>query len=130
MPIIHPNRAYPHISSLRNHWIHAFSGRISLNTNNRENCTKKCYDPDLGGAHPLAHRFTLRERIATAANCEPFEVSVLLLVELLPQLCSNSGLQLERLVQEGRQLGLLRVSPRLVLIVLKAGAFVLPASSA
>jgi hypothetical protein len=33
MPIIHPNSAYPHISSLRNHWIHALSGRISLNTN-------------------------------------------------------------------------------------------------
>jgi len=33
MPIIHPNSAYPHISSSRNHLIHALSGRISLNTN-------------------------------------------------------------------------------------------------
>jgi hypothetical protein len=33
IPIIHPNSAYPHISSLRNHWIQALSGRISLNTN-------------------------------------------------------------------------------------------------
>lgn len=57
------------------------------------------------------------ERIATAANCEPVEVSVPLLVKLLPQLCSNSELQFERLVQEGRHLGLLRASPRLVLIV-------------
>jgi hypothetical protein len=61
--------------------------------------------------------YALRERIATAANCEPCEVSVSLLVELLPQLCSNSELPLERLVQEGRQLGLLRASPRLVLTV-------------
>jgi hypothetical protein len=61
--------------------------------------------------------YALRERIATAANCEPFEVSMPLLVELLPQLCSNSGLSFERLVQEGRQLGLLRASPRLVLLV-------------
>jgi DDE family transposase len=61
--------------------------------------------------------YALRERIATAANCEPFEVSVPLLVELLPKLCSNSELQLERLVQEGRQLGLLRASPRLALVI-------------
>jgi len=32
-PIIHSNCAYRYISSLRNHWISAFSGRISLNTN-------------------------------------------------------------------------------------------------
>ena len=61
--------------------------------------------------------YALRERIATAANCEPFEVSVPLLVELLPELCSTSELQLERLVQEGRQLDLLRASPRLALII-------------
>lgn len=61
--------------------------------------------------------YALRERIAIAAKCDPFEVSVPLLVKLLPQLCSNSELQIERLVQEGRQLGLLRASPRLVLIV-------------
>jgi hypothetical protein len=59
----------------------------------------------------------LRERIATAANCEPCEVSVPLLVEVLPKLCSNSELQLQRLVQEGRQLGLVRASPRLALII-------------
>ena len=61
--------------------------------------------------------YALRERIAMAANCEPCEVSVPLLVEVLPKLCSNSDLQLERLVQEGRQLGLLRASPRLALII-------------
>jgi DDE family transposase len=61
--------------------------------------------------------YALRERIAMAANCEPCEVSVPLLVKLLPQLCSNSELQFERLVQEGRHLGLVRASPRLVLMV-------------
>ncbi len=61
--------------------------------------------------------YALRDRIATAANCEPFEVSMPLLVKLLPQLCSTSELPLERLVQEGRHLGLLRASPRLVLLV-------------
>jgi hypothetical protein len=61
--------------------------------------------------------YALRERIAMAANCEPCEVSVPLLVELLPKLCSNSDLQLEQLVQEGRQLGLVRASPRLPLII-------------
>ena len=61
--------------------------------------------------------YALRERIATAANCEPCEVSLPLLVELLPKLCTNSELQFERLVQEGRHLGLVRASPRLVLII-------------
>jgi hypothetical protein len=61
--------------------------------------------------------YALRERIAMAVHCELFEVSVPLLVELLPKLCSNSDLQLERLVQEGRQLGLLRASPCLALII-------------
>ncbi len=61
--------------------------------------------------------YALRERIATAATCEPCEVSVPLLVELLPKLCSHSELRLERLVQEGRHLGLVRVSPRLALIL-------------
>jgi hypothetical protein len=61
--------------------------------------------------------YAQRSRIATAANCDPVEVSVPLRVELLPHLCSNSELPLERLVQEGRQLGLLRASPRIVLIV-------------
>ena len=66
----------------------------------------------------LSHMvYALRERIAMAANCAPCEVSVPLLVKLLPQLCSNSELQFERLVQEGRHLGLLRASPRLVLMV-------------
>jgi hypothetical protein len=61
--------------------------------------------------------YAQRSRIATAANCEPFEVSVPLLVKLLPQLCSNCELQFERLVQEGRHLGLLRASPHLALMV-------------
>ncbi len=38
-------------------------------------------------------------------------------VELLPKLCSTSELQLERLVQEGRHLGLVRASPRLALLI-------------
>src|SRR5215469_35575 len=33
------------------------------------------------------------------------------------KLCSDSELQLERLVQEGRQLGLVRASPRLALLI-------------
>ena len=61
--------------------------------------------------------YALRERLATAANCEPCEVSVPLLVELLPKLCSTSELQLERLVQEARHLGLVRASPRLALLI-------------
>ena len=66
----------------------------------------------------LSHMvYARRPRIATAANCAPFEVSVPLLVKLLPQLCSNSELQFERLVQEGRHLGLVRASPRLALMV-------------
>ena len=61
--------------------------------------------------------YALRDRIACAADCDPFEVSVPLLVDLLPQLCDPSKLSLEQLVQSGRQLGLLRASPRLVLSV-------------
>jgi hypothetical protein len=61
--------------------------------------------------------YALRDRIACAADCDPFEVSVPLLVDLLPQLCDPSKLSLEHLVQAGRQLGLLRASPRLVLSV-------------
>jgi len=61
--------------------------------------------------------YALRERIARAWDCDPFEVSVPLLVDLLPQLCSPSQLSLEQLVQSGRRLGLLRRSPRLVLSV-------------
>jgi hypothetical protein len=59
----------------------------------------------------------LRECIARASDCDPFEVSVPLLVDLLPQLCSPCPLSLEQLVQSGRRLGLLRASPRLVLSV-------------
>jgi len=58
--------------------------------------------------------YALREGIARAADCDSFEVSVPLLVELLPRLSSPSPLQLEQLVQSGLQLGLLRASPRLV----------------
>jgi hypothetical protein len=61
--------------------------------------------------------YAFRERIATAAYCDPFEVSTPLLVKLLPQLCSTSELQFEQLVQEGRHLGLLRASSRLAPIV-------------
>jgi hypothetical protein len=61
--------------------------------------------------------YALRERIATAAGCDPFEVSVPLVVELLPRLGSPCPLPLEQLVQSGHQLGLLRASPRLVLSV-------------
>jgi hypothetical protein len=61
--------------------------------------------------------YALRERIALVADCDPFEVSVPLLVDLLPRLASSSVLQLDQLVQSGRQSGLLRASPRLVLEV-------------
>jgi len=66
----------------------------------------------------LAHLvYALRERIAKASGCDPFEVSVPLLVELLPRLGSSSAFQLEQLVQSGRKSGLLRASPRLALNV-------------
>lgn len=61
--------------------------------------------------------YALRERIARASDCDPFEVSVPLLVDLLPRLCSPCPLPLDQLVQSGRQMGLLRASPRLVLNV-------------
>lgn len=61
--------------------------------------------------------YALRERIARASDCDPFEVSVPLLVDLLPRLCSPSPLQFEQLVQAGRKYGLLRASPRLELKV-------------
>jgi hypothetical protein len=61
--------------------------------------------------------YALGDRIATTATGEPFEVSVPLLVKLVPQLCTHSELSLERLVQESHQLGLLRASPRLALMV-------------
>lgn len=59
--------------------------------------------------------YALRERLAIASGCEPFEVSVPVLVELLPRLSCLSANQFEYLVQSGRQLGLLRASPRLEL---------------
>lgn len=66
----------------------------------------------------LAHIvYALRERIALAANCDPFEVSVPMLVDLLPQLGSRPTLRLEQIVQAGHQCGLLRASPRLELSV-------------
>jgi len=61
--------------------------------------------------------YALREQIALAAACDPFEVSVPLLVDLLPRLGSSCPFQLEQLVQSGRKSGLLRASPRLVLKV-------------
>jgi hypothetical protein len=66
----------------------------------------------------LAHLvYALRERLAKASACDPFEVSVPLLVELLPRLGSSSALQLDQLVQSGWKAGLLRASPRLALHV-------------
>ena len=61
--------------------------------------------------------YALRERIALAADCDPFEVSVPLVVDLLPRLGSSSALQLDQLVQSGWKSGLLRASPRLELSV-------------
>jgi hypothetical protein len=61
--------------------------------------------------------YGLRERIARASDCDPFEVSVPLLVDLLPRLGNSSSLQLDQLAQSGRKSGLLRASPRLVLHV-------------
>lgn len=61
--------------------------------------------------------YALRERIALAADCDPFEVSVPILVELLPRLSSPSTLQLEQLIQAGRHMGLLRANPRLALSI-------------
>jgi hypothetical protein len=61
--------------------------------------------------------YALRERLAEASSCDAFEVSVPLLVDLLPRLGSSSALLLEQLVQAGRKSGLLRASPRLVLNV-------------
>src|SRR6266567_9152591 len=61
--------------------------------------------------------YALREQIALAADCDPFEVSVPLLVDLLPRLGSSSALQLDQLVQSGWEYGLLRASSRLVLEV-------------
>jgi hypothetical protein len=49
--------------------------------------------------------------IAMAADCDPFEVSVPLLVGPLPRLGSPSTLQLEQLVHSGRQLGRLAREP-------------------
>lgn len=61
----------------------------------------------------LAHIvYALRERIALAANCDPFEVSVPILVDLLSQVCSHPPLRLEQFVQAGHHCGLLRASPR------------------
>jgi len=45
-----------------------------------------------------------RERIALAVDCA-FEVSIPILVDLLPQVCSLSPLQLEPLIQEGHHVG-------------------------
>jgi hypothetical protein len=61
--------------------------------------------------------YTLRERIALTAQCDPFEVSMPLLVERLPRLGNSPKLSLEQLVQEGRKSGLLRARPRLMLKV-------------
>lgn len=61
--------------------------------------------------------YALRERIALAVDCDLFEVSVPVLVDLLPRLCNFSTLQLEQLIDAGHHLGLLRANPRLELII-------------
>jgi hypothetical protein len=64
--------------------------------------------------------YALRERIALAVDCDPFvEVSIPILVDLLPRVCSLSTHRLEQLIQEGHHLGLLRASSRLELHVPK-----------
>lgn len=79
----------------------------------------------------LAHLvYALRERIAQAQECDPFEVSVPVLVDLLPWLCSPPSLQLEQLIQAGRHLGLVRANPRLKLNVPEARLLVLSTSAA
>lgn len=57
--------------------------------------------------------YALREQIALTADCDPFEVSVPILVDLLPRLWGPSPLPLEHLIQAGRHVGLLRANPRL-----------------
>jgi hypothetical protein len=74
--------------------------------------------------------YALRERIARAADCDPFEVSVPLLVDLLPQLCDPSKLSLEQLVQSGRQLGRLACEPTSRAECTPGRAFELSVSSA
>src|SRR2546429_9576927 len=54
--------------------------------------------------------YALRERLATAATCEPSEVSVPLLLEVRPKLCSTPEIQLERLTHGGRPPVLVRAS--------------------
>lgn len=72
----------------------------------------------------------LRERIALAADCDLFEVSVPVLVDLLPRICSPSTFHLEQLIQAGRHLGLLRANPRLATPHPPSGFFVLSTSAA
>lgn len=73
--------------------------------------------------------YALRERLARAADCDPFEVSVPLLVDLLPRLCGPCPLSLEQLVQSGRQMGRLASESTTRAQCAPGGAFVLPASS-
>jgi hypothetical protein len=73
--------------------------------------------------------YALRERIAIAAGSDPFEVSVPLLVDLLPRIGSSSTLQLEQLVQSGRKSGRLACESTSGAACPPGGAFVLPTRS-
>jgi len=74
--------------------------------------------------------YALRERIALAADCDPFEVSVPLLVDLLPRLGGSSALQLEQLVQSGWKYGRLACESTSGAGSATGRAFVLSASTA
>jgi len=73
--------------------------------------------------------YALRERIAQASNCNPFEVSVPLLVELLPRLASSSALQLEQIVQSGRESGRLACESTSGAEYTSSEGFLLPTST-
>ncbi len=73
--------------------------------------------------------YALRERIAQASNCNPFEVSVPLLVELLPRLTSSSALQLEQIVQSGRESGRLACESTSGAEYTSSEGFLLPTST-
>lgn len=59
----------------------------------------------------------LRERITHASDCDLFEVSVPIVVDLLPRLWGPSPIPLEHLLQADRHVGLLRANPRLELTI-------------
>jgi hypothetical protein len=59
----------------------------------------------------------LQLQVALQANVDPFDVSLHLLVELLDTSTAGPTPILDRLVQEGRALGLIRSSTRLIVVV-------------